>query len=164
MMTELNIQAPNQKKMHVTELLENDMHIRKAGIIPYIRTEKGIEMMFAISSDPAYGGPDPMISKGHIDEGETPEQAAVREGNEELGLLPANFAEQPFLVKDETIRGMTSTYGMRIMAVEVKSKDNFGPFGYETAETIWMTGDEYAQRGRKSQLGFIQALLSKLSA
>lgn len=139
------------------------MPIRKAGIIPFIRTEKGIEMLFVRSSDPDFGGPDPMIAKGHVDKGETPEQAAIREGGEEAGLKQSNFAGRPFLVQDQEIRGMTSTYLMRILAVEVKSKDDFGPFHYETAETMWMTGEEYEHRGRRSQLGFVQALLAKVS-
>lgn len=147
--------------MQISTLLEG-VDITKAGIIPFIRTERGIEMLFMRSSDPDFGGPDPMISKGHIDHGETPEQAAVREGHEELGLRQSNFAGRPFLVADQQIKGLTAEYVMRIMAVEVKNKDDFDQPYFETAETMWLTGEEYAQQGRKSQLGFVQALLSKL--
>lgn len=147
--------------MHITQLLESS-NITKAGIIPFIRTERGIEMMFMRSSDPDFGGPDPMIAKGHVDEGETPEQAAIREGEEELGLKQSNFAAPPFVVMDQQIQGLTAVYYMRIMGVELKSKEDFGAFHYETAETMWMTAEEYGTRGRKSQIGFVKALLSKL--
>lgn len=148
--------------MHVIQLLESS-DIAKAGIIPFIRTERGVEMLFMRSSDPDFGGPDLMIAKGHIDDGETPQQAAVREGGEELGLKPSNFAQPPFIVHDQQVRGLTATYIMRIMAVEVKSKEDFGQYHYETAETVWLTGEEYAKVGRKSQLVFVQALLKQLS-
>lgn len=148
--------------MHVIQLLESS-DIAKAGIIPFIRTERGIEMLFMRSSNAKFGGTALMIAKGHVDDGETPEQAAVREGGEELGLIPSNFAQPPFIVCDQRVRGLATTYIMRIMAVEVKSKEDFGSFDHETAETVWLTGEEYAKVGRKSQLVFVQALLKQLS-
>lgn len=149
--------------MKIQSILQEDVSIKKAGIIPFITTENGIEMMFMVSSDPAYGGADPMIAKGHIDQGEDVLQAAVREGEEELGLRQSNMKSAPFVVKDETIRGMTSTYLMRIYAVEVKSKTDFDTPHYETERVEWMTLDEYRQSGRRSQLGFVEALIAKIS-
>lgn len=147
--------------MKIETLLESST-IAKAGIIPFIKTEKGIEMLFMVTSNAKYGGPDPMIAKGHVDEGETPEQAAVREGGEELGLKPSNFAGSPFLVEDATTQGLDATYIMRILAVEVKSKTDFDKPHYETEYTVWMTAEEYARRGRKNQLGFVQLLQQKI--
>lgn len=143
--------------MNITTLLESD-NITKAGIIPFIRTEKGVEMLFMVSSDPDFGGPDPMISKGHVDPGESPDQAAIREGEEELGLKQSNFAGSPFLVMDEQITGLQSTYVMRILAVEIKNKEDFGQFHYETERVEWMTAEEFMRHGRRSQRMFITKL------
>lgn len=147
--------------MKIEALLESN-NVKKAGIIPFIMTERGLEMLFMVSSNAAYGGPDPMISKGHVDEGESPDQAALREGNEELGLKTSNCVGAPFLVKDDTIQGLDDTYVMRILAVEVKNKTDFDKPHYETAHTVWMTLEEYQQKGRRSQLGFVQLLAQKL--
>lgn len=140
------------------------MNITKAGIIPFIKTGLGIEMLFMVSSDAKFGGPDPMIGKGNIDPGETPEQAALREGHEELGLKESNFANAPFLIKDSEIQGLCGDpYGMRILAVEVTNKEDFDVPHYETEYTVWLTDAQYHQVGRKNQLEFINALVSVLS-
>lgn len=134
--------------------------IKKAGIIPYIRTDRGVEMLFMVSSDAKFGGPGPMIGKGFIDSGETPEQAAVREGREELGLKVSNFVSNPTLVKDSSIQGLCGDpYTMRIFAVEVKNKDDFDVPHYETDHTVWLTGREYYEIGRKNQWEFVSKLL-----
>lgn len=133
--------------------------IKKAGVIPYIQTERGLEMLFMVTSDFKYGGPDPMIGKGNIDPGETPEQAGLREGHEELGLKESNYANTPFLVKDSEIQGLCGDpYSMRILAVEVKNKEDFDVPHYETAYTIWLTKDEYLEQGRRNQLEFVTRL------
>lgn len=137
--------------------------IIKAGVIPYIRTDRGVEMLFMVTSDAKYGGPDPMIGKGYIDPGETPEQAALREGHEELGLKHSNFVGNPFIVKDSEIQGLDDSYGMRVMAVEVKSKEDFDVPHYETEYTVWLTAAEYYERGRKNQLEFVDGLMSLLT-
>lgn len=134
--------------------------IKKAGIIPYIRTDRGVEMLFMVTSDAKFGGPDPMIGKGIIDPGESPEQAAIREGHEELGLKVSNFVSNPFLVKDSVIQGLCGDpYAMRILAVEVKNKDDFDVPHYETERTVWLTGREYYEIGRKNQWEFVSKLL-----
>ena len=126
----------------------------KAGIIP---TFNG-EMMFMISSDGEFGGTDPMISKGHIDDGETPEEAAIREGGEELGLKRSNFASKPKLAWQDEIKGLTASYIMSIYTVEVKNKEDFGKFHYETAETVWMSKNQFAKTGRKSQRDIVNSI------
>lgn len=138
--------------------------IKKAGVIPYIRTDRGVEMLFMVTSDAKYGGPDPMIGKGIIDPGETPEQAGLREGHEELGLKESNFANTPFLVKDSEIQGLCGDpYAMRILAVEVKNKEDFDVPHYETDHTVWLTYDEYFQRGRENQREYVSGLIELLT-
>lgn len=56
----------------------------KAGILPYHVDGDTLRFLFMISSDPAFGGSDPVVSKGNIDAGvdagESSLQAALREG------------------------------------------------------------------------------------
>ena len=64
----------------------------RAGIYPIYTNEEGKAFVYMmIPSDPKYGGPLLQMGKGGIDEGETAEQAAIREGYEELGLLASNI-------------------------------------------------------------------------
>lgn len=138
--------------------------IKKAGIIPFIITDGGVvEMLFMVSSDPKFGGPDPMCSKGHIDPGETPEQAAIREGIEELGLKESNFAGEPYHLMDQEIQGLCNSYGLRMYAVQVKSKEDFDEPHYETERTEWMTWADYYQKGRKNQQVFVSELVNRES-
>ena len=53
---------------------------KKAGLIPYFfNEEKGAyEYLMMISSNAAFGGPDPMISKGGQDTGETDQETALK--------------------------------------------------------------------------------------
>lgn len=146
--------------MKIGSLLEN-ANIKKAGIIPFVRVDDEIEMLFMISSDPNYGGPDPMVSKGRIDAGETPEQAAIREGHEELGLRQSNFAGQVFHVHDAEVKGLDAVYVMRIFAVEVKNKDDFDQPHYETKEVVWLSEKDYEMVGRRSHRPFVKALCDR---
>ena len=122
--------------------------ITKAGLIPYVVEDRLIKMLFMVSSDARFGGPDPMISKGNIDPGETPEQAAIREAEEELGLQLSNLIEHPFLISSEKIAGMNDEYVMNIYACQVKDKNTFSTPHYETAYTLWLTLEEFHQIGR----------------
>ncbi len=124
--------------------------ITKAGLIPYVIEDGQLKMLFMVSSDPQFGGPDPMISKGGVDDGESPYEAAIREAEEELGLIRSNMKRNPYVLMDLELTGLDDTYLMRVFACEMKSKDDFGSHGYETARTVWMTVDEFNRTGRKS--------------
>jgi 8-oxo-dGTP pyrophosphatase MutT (NUDIX family) len=119
----------------------------KAGIIPY----HGNKCLFMISSDPTFGGPDPAVAKGGIDSGENILQAAVREGEEELGLKKSNFVNAPFKAWEGEIKGLLNSYTMHVFAVEVKDPTDFDTPHYETEQTVWMTREEFAKNGRASQ-------------
>ena len=62
----------------------------RAGIVPYFIDNNQIYVYLMIPSDPAYGGTEPQIAKGRVEE-EGEEEAAIREGEEELGLIRANI-------------------------------------------------------------------------
>lgn len=130
---------------------------QKAGVIPYVKTEDGIIMLFMKPSDPAYGGPHYQIAKGEVDPGETSLSAALREGEEELGLLPSNVKNIKKLVT-ERMTGMDGSYIITIYAAEVNSPDHFGKPHYETQSTKWVTAEEFRAVGRLNQLHVVQLL------
>lgn len=135
-----------------------------AGIIPYMIIDGEIKMLFMVSSNPAFGGDKPMVSKGGVDPGEDSLTGALREGNEELGLNSRNYAGAPFLVDTIHITGFDSTYPMTIYAVEVLDPEDFDQPHYETEYTTWLTLEEYRAQGRRSHLVFVEKLASKLRA
>ena len=116
--------------------------IWRAGLIPfYINDDGTIEMLFMIPSDQRYGGSAPQMAKGRIDDDEEPSETALREAKEELGLVAGN------------IDGDLKYFGVHlgrthVYACEVKSKDRFGMFSYETQEVCWMTLDQFMKDGR----------------
>ena len=151
-----NKQFLTTKSDEQPEYDDSTVHI-KAGIIPYIRSIGGkVEFLFMVSSDPKFGGPDPMISKGGVDPSETTQQTAKREGIEELGLKLSNMKSSLRLISDNTTKGLDNSYRMIIYACEVKSKKDFGSYHYETAYTKWMTNDQFQQTGRKEHRKIVQ--------
>ena len=129
----------------------------KAGLIPFFKHSNGtIEFLFMVSSDPKFGGPDPMISKGGVDAGEHTKEAAQREAEEELGLKPHNISSSLIGVSDDTVKGLNNSYRMVVYTCEVKNKKDFGPHHYETAYTIWMTNDQFQSHGRDEHRRIVQ--------
>lgn len=116
--------------------------IWRAGLIPYFLNDEGkVEMMFMIPSDQTYGGSSPQIAKGRIEDGEDPQETAIREAKEELGLITANIIGDVEYLGVHL--GRTHMYTCRI-----KSKDLFGVFSFETDDVVWMSEDEFRQTGR----------------
>lgn len=115
--------------------------IFRAGIIPYIIDEKNtIKMMFMKPSDPKFGTDYFQISKGHVEENESNETAALREGNEELGLFQGNIAEMHNV---GTFMGRTALY-----LAKIKDMAMFGDPCNETGEVAWLTPEEFYAVGR----------------
>ena len=108
----------------------------RPGVIPYYFDERGVlKMLFMRPSDPTYGGNQFQIAKGKIDDGETNEAAAFREGFEELGLLPENIVSRKYL---GTYLNRTS-----IFICEINNPNKFGPHTYETGETKRLTYHQF---------------------
>jgi 8-oxo-dGTP pyrophosphatase MutT (NUDIX family) len=122
----------------------------KAGLIPYIVDSDGqLKMLFMVASDPKFGGPKPMISKGTIEEDETPEHAAIREAAEELGLKPENIKGELIKVFEGKVTLRTSNYDMTIYGVEVHNKTNFDKWDWETLYATWLTQKRFDEIGRR---------------
>lgn len=138
--------------------LNEPEELYKVGVIPFCTTSTGEKrMMFMIPSDPAYGGSDPQVAKGGHKEGENPLAAALREGEEELGLNARNFTGNVMVLPFYQIKNGKRQYPMRVFLVEVNTQTDFDDFHYETGSVEWLTGPEFAERGRKPHRAVVAA-------
>lgn len=144
--------------MLLKELLDIDSS-PAAGIIPF--SIDGA-CLFMFSSNPDFGGDKPSIAKGRIDKGEIPEETAIREGEEELGLKTSNFINEPFLIYSGKVTGLKRTYHIDVYAVLIENKKDFNEPHYETKSTHWMTREEYNEKGRKSQQKIVELAFDKI--
>lgn len=115
--------------------------VYRAGVIPFFVDPNGkVKMNFMIPSDTKYGGADPQFCKGKIEKGENEEDAAIREAIEELGLREENVKWFSYL---GIYLGRTYIY-----ICEVEDQNAFDEPHYETAETMWLTLEEFEEQGR----------------
>lgn len=113
----------------------------RAGVIPYIRLPEGeVKMLFMRPSDARYGGNQFQIAKGKVEPDEHFSDAAFREAFEELGLIPENIIHQQYF---GVVLGKTHLY-----LAEVRDANNFADTTFETAETKWLTLQEFEDCGR----------------
>ena len=116
------------------------MKVYRAGVIPYYFKDEEIHMLFMKPSEPKYGGDSYQVAKGKVEEGETDQQAAFREANEELGLLSNNI-----ILAEElgVFLGRTTLFIAKIV-----DPDMFGEPHFETQSVKWMTPEEFQAEGR----------------
>ena len=143
------------------KLFENYWTEPRGGVIPYFINDDEIEMMFYISSDPAYGGDKFQIGKGHIDKPSDIKGEAIREANEELGLKESNIKSCELAIKDNII-GMAGTYAFYLFVAEVFNKEDFDKFGEEASEVGWLTLKKFKEIGRESQLSLVERCFDKI--
>lgn len=129
--------------------------IHRAGIIPYIIKDSELHMLFMKPSDPKYGGDVFQIAKGKLEEGETAEQAALREGNEELGLFSGNIEGEVESLGDWL--GRTTFF-----IAKIKDEKMFGEPHFETGETKWMTPEQFTSIGRGLHKSIVKAAVRKI--
>lgn len=134
----------------------------KAGLIPYLYENGILKMLFMVSSNPKFGGAKPMISKGTIEDGELKIEAAIREAKEELGLKEENLRFEPFCVFDGYVKLKSSEYELAVYAAEINDKFMFDKWCYETLYTVWLTVDDFMEKGRKDHQEIVQLLIDKL--
>lgn len=121
--------------------------VYRAGVICYTITEvEEVEMLFMkptpIQAEYQPDGYDTFqIPKGRVEPGETKEQAALREAQEEVGLFRGNIIGEPHHLG--TFLGRTDIYLCKIM-----DKDMFGEPSNETEDVKWMTLSEFLDVGR----------------
>lgn len=115
---------------------------QKAGIVPFFIVDNEPMMMFMRPSDKKYGGSKFQIAKGHIDKGENPLQAAVRECNEELGLVETNIL---WMEKCGQYFGNHHIY---VALLGTNSPSAFIDFTKETGATTWLNEKDFLDIGR----------------
>lgn len=131
----------------------------KAGLVPYYRKDSEVYMMFMVSSDANFGGGLPQIAKGNVDSGEEIADAAVREAQEELGLDEYNVVPNTFArVWDDMVTGLEERYNLTVYCAEVADPNRFNQPGHETAQTVWMTADQFQQKGREIHKDIVKAV------
>lgn len=94
-------------------------------------------------------------SKGKVEEGEEYLDAALREGEEELGLFKGNIEA---LYDIGTFLGRTHFY-----IVKIKDPDMFGDPHFETKEVAWMTPEEFQEHGRDLHKPIVKAMARKIN-
>ncbi len=130
----------------------NDKPIYRAAMVPYVVEDGQIWMLFQKPSDPTYGGDSYQLAKGKVEEGETAEEAAVREAQEEVGLFRGNVVKGPEHVG--LFLGRTDVY-----VCKVKDRDLFGLPSDETESTKWMTLEDFLNEGRLLHKPVVQACI-----
>lgn len=126
----------------------------RAAIIPYYIDKKQLKFMFMKPTDPKYGGPCAQLAKGRVEDNEDTLVAAIREGEEELGLKQENIDN---LLPLGVFLGRTTVFLVRI-----KDPNNFGSFESETKETVWLTLEEFQKIGRDIHISVVEAAHSML--
>ena len=127
----------------------------KAAFIPFYQDK----ILVCLSSNPMFGGPHFALCKGEIDKGETVEQAAIREAEEELGLRISNLAG-PI---NHLGNFKTFSYMLSVYYAEIKDPDAFNLPCWEIAETKWMTWDEFKAIGREQHRPIVNAFYQNLT-
>lgn len=131
----------------------------RAGLIPYLRGEDGkLSYLMMVSSDPKFGGPRPMISKGKIEEGESPLVTAIREAEEELGFKQRNCRGDYHEIFNGRVELYSGAYTLTVFGVEIQDRYDFDKWCDETEYTLWMTLDEFRQKGRRDHVRFVEDL------
>jgi 8-oxo-dGTP pyrophosphatase MutT (NUDIX family) len=129
---------------------------RRAMIVPWTRWDANqIGVLTMIPSDPMYGGPLIQFAKGVIDPGESPLQAAIREGREELGVAETQYK---FVYKLGEFRLTKAKYPVDVYAGEVEENIALHPHDYETKSVQWVGIDRFLEVGRVDQHEIATAL------
>jgi 8-oxo-dGTP pyrophosphatase MutT (NUDIX family) len=131
----------------------------RAGLIPYMLGEDGqYKYLMMISSDPKFGGPRPMISKGKIEPGETKLEAAVREAQEELGFKTRNARGTLKLIAEERVTLHSGAYNLTVFGVEIMDKYDFDKWCSETEYVTWMSLESFKVKGRRDHVKYVEKL------
>lgn len=101
-----------------------------------------------IPSDPKYGGPDPQIAKGEVNPDEDITDAAIREVEEELGLVKSNIISY-FLGYNQEQKSKKGTSKFFVYGINIFDPNNFIDPHWETGSTLWLSENEISTKLRK---------------
>jgi len=150
--------------MHNTDETGYEKRAR-AGIIPYMWVNGQLQYLMMVSSDPKFGGMKPMISKGKIEPGEGTLQAAIREGQEELGLKRENIMHDTIRdLADERVVLHSGAYSLTLFSCQIIDRYDFDKWCDETEYVTWMTLEEFRDQGRKDHIKYVEKLEAHVRA
>jgi ADP-ribose pyrophosphatase YjhB (NUDIX family)/L-amino acid N-acyltransferase YncA len=95
---------------------------------------------------------------GHIDAGETPADAALRECLEEIGLSAEHFSGQPALVHVDTHDGPRGHYHLDLRFLLAAPDDDPNPPEGESPDARWWSFEELRQHHEPGIAGILSAL------
>lgn len=131
----------------------------RAGLIPYLKGEDGVlRYLMMVSSDPKFGGPRPMISKGKIEGTESTLECAIREAEEELGFKQRNKRGEYCVVFQGRVELFSGAYDLTVYGVEIQDRYDFDKWCDETEFTTWMTLESFMTKGRRDHIKFLEEL------
>lgn len=134
----------------------------RSGLIPFTREQGEPIFLMMVSSNAKFGGPRPMLSKGKIEEGESTLECAIREAEEELGLIRQNMIGEPMLLADERVVLRSGAYQLTVYAVEIRDRWDFDKWCDETEYTEWHTLESFQERGRRDHVKYVEQLSAQL--
>lgn len=133
----------------------------RTGTIPYWFDEIGhLYVCLFTSNNPEYGGSEPSVPKGGIDENESIAHGAIRETHEETGI-PMSDLTDIMSVKTSVIAGMTSSYDLHVFASLVPQMTKLSPT--REGQGKWMTIEDALREIRAIHKEFLVALVAKLN-
>jgi 8-oxo-dGTP pyrophosphatase MutT (NUDIX family) len=136
----------------------------RAGLIPFLRGDDGVlRYLVMVASDPKFGGPRPMISKGKIEAGEDAFACAVREAEEELGFKQRNNRGSYISIFSGRVALYSCAYDLTVYGVEIQDRYDFDKWCDETEYVMWMSLEEFQAKGRKDHVRFIEELERMIS-
>lgn len=131
----------------------------RSGLIPYTYREDGTMIFLTmIASDPKFGGPRPMISKGKIEDDEDSLGAAVREAEEELGLKRENIIGPILEIAKERVTLYSGTYLLDVYGCQIMDRYDFGKWCEETEYIEWYSLEEFNEHGRRDHYKYLKML------
>jgi 8-oxo-dGTP pyrophosphatase MutT (NUDIX family) len=109
----------------------------RAGSIVYYLDNGNMEVCLITSSNPIYGGPDPQLPKGTI-ENLSEEETAIKEAVEETGISKIDIIQVKYLYKDIIREDYYPPFYMSLYGIEVKTK-KLNDHDFEVKSANWYT-------------------------
>ena len=146
--------------MNLQTYLETIDKKERAALIPiFIENGKG-DIALMKPSDPKYGGSSFQVAKGIIEDGEDPKEAAIREGQQELGITNIHKGDLKLLWNDKK-QGMY--YYIVVVKNKILQKPKPNENGIiETESTVWWDLDKASKEMRDWQRKLIPMIKRSL--
>ena len=116
--------------------------VLRSGVIPILEENGKTYAYCMIPSNVNFGGDKPQMAKGHLEEGYSILENALKESGEEIGLIQENVCN---------IRFVGVFHKIAVFACNVKDKNQWKDFEWETSWAGWVDITDDASRIRDFQ-------------